>query len=393
MPINVRLIGGNNSRHHRRIFVELGATSGAVIDELLSFQGVLLAISGVPAGMLDEVRSAAARSGVSAIPLSKEGCTSLVMSGQLGAVRELCDAWMPDPILAQLSGPILRAVNRPKPHAQKIGGRHFDFQRPILMGVLNTTPDSFSDGGQTLDLGDAMARAEQMVTDGAEIIDVGGASSRPGAAPVAEAIESKRIMPVIKALVAEGVIVSVDTYRANIAHEALDFGAAMINDITALRGDSKMATVLSRYDVPVILMHMKGAPASMQDDPQYDDVVGEVTDDLIRCSAQAQAAGISRERLWLDPGIGFGKTVAHNLSLLRHLSELTSLGFPTAVGTSRKSFLGALTGRSVGERGYATAATTAWAVLCGVHMLRVHDVAATRDVLTVSNAIADAEFR
>jgi dihydropteroate synthase len=258
------------------------------------------------------------------------------------------------------------------------------------MGVLNVTPDSFSDGGEWFDHEAAVGRGRELAAQGAAILDVGGESTRPGAAPVAEAEELRRVVPVIRALSAQlppGVQLSVDTSKARVAAAALDAGATYVNDVTALRGDPAMAELVAAAGCDVCLMHMLGEPRTMQDDPRYDDVVAEVRAFLEERLAAAVAAGIAEDRIALDPGIGFGKTAAHNLELLRRIGEIVALGRPVVVGTSRKSFLGRITGRDdPHQRDVGTVATNVLAYERGASVFRVHDVAATRDALAVAAA-------
>ena len=255
------------------------------------------------------------------------------------------------------------------------------------MGVLNVTPDSFSDGGAFLQPADAVAHAEQMVAEGADLVDVGGESTRPGAAPVDVAEELRRVTPVIEALASHGgVPISIDTSKAAVARAATGAGALFVNDVTALRGDPGMAGVVADSGAEVCLVHMLGEPRTMQNDPRYDDVVAEVAVFLEERLAFAVAAGIAEDRIWLDPGIGFGKTLEHNLELLRRLGEIVALGRPVVIGASRKRFLGAITGRPEPERIAGTVAANVLAFAQGAHMFRVHDVAATRDALLVASA-------
>jgi dihydropteroate synthase len=259
--------------------------------------------------------------------------------------------------------------------------------RPLLMGVVNITPDSFSDGGNFLDPKAAIAHGRRLIEEGADILDIGGESSRPGAQAVAEQEELDRILPVLKAL--KDVPVSVDTRRPRVMREALGAGASMINDIDALAAPGALDAV-GDTDCAVCLMHKKGDPASMQQDPRYDDVVGEVKQFLATRIAACEIAGIEHDRITIDPGFGFGKTVAHNLSLLKKLPELAALGVPVVAGWSRKSALGAITGRPVGERLAASVAAALLAVQHGATIVRVHDVRETRDALAVMQALERA---
>lgn len=254
------------------------------------------------------------------------------------------------------------------------------------MGVVNVTPDSFSDGGRYLDAGAAIGHGEELVRDGAEILDVGGESTRPGAEPVAEDEELRRAVPVVAGL-AGVATVSVDTSKAAVAKAAIEAGAVIVNDVTALRGDVEMAGLCAEREVGVVLMHMPGSPRTMQDDPRYEDVVDEVKAFLAERVEAAVAAGIGEERIWLDPGIGFGKTLEHNLELLRRLGELRELGRPLVVGTSRKSFIGRVDGSAVDDRLGGTIASSVLAAAEGVDVLRVHDVAEMAQALRVAGAI------
>ena len=260
-------------------------------------------------------------------------------------------------------------------------------ERPLrIMGVLNVTPDSFSDGGEWFDFEAAVAHGRELAAQGAAILDVGGESTRPGAAPVAEEEELRRVVPVIEAL-AGAATLSVDTSKLAVARAAVDAGATYVNDVTAFRAAPEMAGLVAERRCECCVMHMLGEPRTMQDDPRYDDVVSDVKAFLEQRVAFAVAEGIAEERIAVDPGIGFGKTLEHNLELLRRLDEIAALGFEVVIGTSRKSFLGRLTGREdPHERVAATVATTVLAVERGASVFRVHDVAETADALKVAAA-------
>jgi dihydropteroate synthase len=256
------------------------------------------------------------------------------------------------------------------------------------MGVLNVTPDSFSDGGLYLDHDAALAHGTQLMADGADLIDVGGESTRPGAEPVGAEEEVRRVIPVIERLAASvSVPLSVDTTKAQVARAALAAGASFVNDVSALRLDPAMAAVVAESGADLCLMHMLGEPRTMQDDPRYDDVVSEVKAFLEERLAFAVGEGISEERIWLDPGIGFGKTREHNLELLRRLGEIVAIGRPLVVGASRKRFIGALTGRPEAERLPGSLAAAVLAFERGASMLRVHDVRETRDALVIAGSV------
>jgi dihydropteroate synthase len=275
--------------------------------------------------------------------------------------------------------------------AIRIGGRNFSGQGPFLVGVLNATPDSFSDGGRFLDPEAAVRRAEDLAAQGADLVDVGGQSTRPGAAEVPAGEELRRVLPVLQRLAERGfpVPLSVDTFRPEVARAALRAGAALVNDVTGLR-DPRLAEVVAEAGCPVVLMHMRGTPADMASRASYRDVVAEVREELGEALRRAADAGIPAERTVLDPGLGFAKTAEHNLALLRRLPELLALGRPLMVGPSRKSFIGHLTGAGVEERLPGTLAAVTASVLGGAAFLRVHDVAAVRQAARVAAAIRDA---
>lgn len=253
------------------------------------------------------------------------------------------------------------------------------------MGVVNVTPDSFSDGGCFADPARALAHARRLRDDGADVLDVGGESTRPGAAPVGEAEEMDRVLPLVEALAGDGALVSVDTMKPRVMRAAIAAGAAMVNDVRALQAPDALAAV-AEASVAVCLMHMQGEPRSMQAAPRYDDVVAEVRGFLGDRAQACQAAGIARERIVLDPGFGFGKTTEHNFTLLRDLRCLVDAGYPVLAGWSRKSSLGAVTGRPVGERLAGSLAAALYAVTQGAVLVRVHDVRETVDALKVWEA-------
>jgi dihydropteroate synthase len=259
-------------------------------------------------------------------------------------------------------------------------------KRPLIMGVVNVTPDSFSDGGLHADAGAAIAHARRLMEEGADIVDVGGESTRPGAAPVSLEEERRRVLPVLEALAGGSVPVSIDTRKPALMREAIASGASMVNDVTALSSPEALEA-LAGTSVAVCLMHMQGEPGTMQANPSYGDVVREVRDYLAARVAAAQAAGIARERIVADPGFGFGKTLEHNLDLLRALGEFRGLEVALLAGLSRKAMLGRLTGREPRDRVHASVAAALVAMQNGAHIVRVHDVAATHDALAVWQAV------
>jgi dihydropteroate synthase len=271
----------------------------------------------------------------------------------------------------------------------RCGRFSLDLSRPRVMGILNVTPDSFSDGGRFTDPNTALEHARGMLADGADLIDVGGESTRPGALAVSEEEELARVLPIVEALARDGALVSVDTMKPGVMRAAIDAGASMVNDVRALQAEGALE-VVAASGVAVCLMHMRGEPRSMQEAPRYDDVVAEVREFLAARAVACEAAGIEREGIALDPGFGFGKTVAHNLQLLASLSLIAALGYPVVAGLSRKSTLGALTGRGPEERTAASIAATLAAVERSASIVRVHDVRETVDALKVWGAIGEA---
>jgi dihydropteroate synthase len=265
-------------------------------------------------------------------------------------------------------------------------------RQPLVMGVLNITPDSFSDGGKFTDASHAAAAAAEMVAAGADLLDIGGESTRPGSSPVDVAEQVRRVVPVICAIrdafQTSPILISIDTTRAEVASAALDAGANLVNDISAGRNDADMLPLIARRRVPVILMHMQGTPATMQVNPSYSDVVAEVCAFLDERARIAESFGVDRADVLLDPGIGFGKTAAHNLQLLKHLDRLVMLGRPVVMGTSRKGFIGKVTGETdSADRIFGTAATVAWAIANGAAVVRVHDVEPIVRVVRMIRAI------
>lgn len=270
-------------------------------------------------------------------------------------------------------------------------GRFLPLDRPRVMGILNVTPDSFSDGGDFFSAGAALARARIMAEEGADIIDVGGESSRPGADPVSAADEIARVVPVIEGIRRQlpGIVVSIDTCKPEVMRAAVAAGASLINDIAALRAEGALAAA-AELGCAVCLMHMQGEPRTMQQAPRYDDVLGEVRTFLEARVQACVAAGIPRERLLLDPGIGFGKNLEHNLTLLGRLDELLAPGLPLLLGVSRKSMIGAVTGRPAGDRLCASIALATLGVWQGAAVVRVHDVRETVDALRLCEAVKNA---
>ncbi len=274
----------------------------------------------------------------------------------------------------------------------KIRGKVFYWgTRTYLMGILNVTPDSFSDGGQYYHQEAALRQAEKLIEAGADILDIGGESTRPFAQPVPEDEELRRVIPVIEAVRERfpEMPISVDTYKARVAEEALSAGADIINDVSALRFDARMAEVVRRWRPPVVLMHMKGTPQTMQIDPRYEDLLGEIKEFLRERAETVRSLGVPPEKIILDPGIGFGKRFEHNLALLREVSTFKELGYPLLYGPSRKAFLGEILGKEARERDIGTVAVAVFLALAGVDIIRVHNVAWCREALKVIERLKD----
>jgi dihydropteroate synthase len=309
----------------------------------------------------------------------KQGSAPALLLGTPAQYRKLTFKLLYQPFgLKELSAQIKTIIDNYFQRVKKIQ----------LMGILNVTPDSFSDGGKYFVTGSAVAHALAMVKEGAGIIDIGGESSRPGSAPLSAREELARILPVVKAVVKKTKVpVSIDTYKSDVAAACLARGARIINDISALRFDRRMAKVAVKYKAKVVLMHMQGTPRQMQRNPHYQDVVREVYQFLDERIGYAVSQGIARENLIIDPGIGFGKTLGHNLALLQKLSEFKSLGVPVLLGVSRKSMIGAILGRGPEERLPGSLAAAAWGYLQGASILRVHDVQTTKELIKILTAI------
>ena len=268
----------------------------------------------------------------------------------------------------------------------RCGAFTLDLTRPRVMGIVNVTADSFSDGGRFLDPGRAIAHGLALAADGADLVDVGGESTRPGAAPVPEEEEAARVIPVVRALAREGVAVSVDTMKPGVMRQAIDAGCAMVNDVTGFRAPGAVEAVAGA-GVGLCVMHMKGTPETMQAEARYGDVVAEVRDFLVGRARALEAAGVARDRIALDPGFGFAKDLAHNVALFAGLSSIAAAGYALLVGVSRKRMLGEITGRPVGERAAASVAAALLAVQNGARIVRVHDVRETVDALKVLAAL------
>ncbi|MFY9586335.1 MAG: dihydropteroate synthase [Actinomycetota bacterium] len=352
----------------------------------------VLVVEGLSAGEAARAAAIVTDSGGSAV----SAAGAMVWSAPPNVQATVLDRLRSEPALAAFSGAVslcLARWNEPAHDLALPNGRTLPLgERVHVMGIVNVTPDSFSDGGFFLDRDAAIDHGLRLAEDGADILDVGGESTRPGAAPVSADDETERVVPVIEALAAKTDIpVSVDTSKASVARRALDAGAQIVNDVAAARFDDALLPLVAGRRAPIVLMHMLGEPRTMQKDPRYDDVVGEIAAFLDERADAAVAAGVSRDQIVVDPGFGFGKTREHNLVLLRRLREFRCLGFPVLAGTSRKSFIGSTLGDlPVEERLEGTAATVALAVSNGASIVRVHDVREMARVVRMVEAVQAA---
>ncbi|HEX9078245.1 MAG TPA: dihydropteroate synthase [Desulfuromonadaceae bacterium] len=319
--------------------------------------------------------------------------SDVILIGTVKQLHMLCRKLARQPFgLPALAGELEALVTNASapPGSWKIADRELPLGRPLIMGILNVTPDSFSDGNRFPDSGRAVERAQEMAEQGADIIDVGGESTRPGATPVEAGEEVKRVIPVIERLTGRvPCAISVDTWKSGVARAAVAAGAGIINDISGFGFDPEMAAVAAQTGAGAVLMHTRGTPRTMQADTGYDDLMGEVIQGVHRSVETALAAGVERARIAIDPGIGFGKDKEGNLEILRRLRELGGLGFPILIGTSRKGFIGKILGRQTDERLFGTAATVALAIANGASILRVHDIREMRDVADMAHAIVN----
>ena len=320
--------------------------------------------------------------------------TDVILIGTVKQLHKLCSKLAPQPfglpaLAAELAQLLAHIVTPPK--FWKTSQRALSLEHPLIMGILNVTPDSFSDGNQYADPHRAVDRVLELIDQGADIIDIGGESTRPGAPAVSTDEELKRVIPVLSALAGKvDCALSIDTTKSSVAQTAVSAGAEIINDISGLTFDRQMAAVAAQSGAGIVIMHTRGTPQEMQSDTTYTDLIGEIMLALHRSVQLAQEAGVGQDRIAVDPGIGFGKGAAHNLEILRRLREFTSLGLPVLAGPSRKSFIGKTLTRVTDQRLFGTAATVALAVANGASILRVHDVHEMRDVADMAHAIATA---
>lgn len=399
MSHNPRVLIINNLDEVRRILENVGVDPAGIdimgskaIHLLVKLEGV----TGRAANILKQ--EMLARGGEAAIAKSaydlKDKKTDIILMGTLRQYATLLVKLAQQPLgLTKIADELRRALTSFESPPLSLEWGNFELnlaERTFVMGILNVTPDSFSDGGKFFNTEKAVKHALKICKEGADILDVGGESTRPGAERVGLREELKRVIPVIEEVAPKvNIPVSIDTYKEEVARRALDAGASMVNDISALRGDKKIARLVAEREVPLILMHMQGTPRNMQEKPRYKSVMGEISSLLRRQAEVAIKAGVNKERIIVDPGIGFGKTREHNLEILNKLPELKSLGFPICIGTSRKSFIGLTLDLPVDERLEGTAATVSFSITQGANIVRVHDV---KEMVRVSR-MTDALIR
>jgi dihydropteroate synthase len=399
---NARVVASSRGRYVAREIASCGVKKSRVEDALLGTEHFIIRLEGVPAPDCIILKYRMLEAGGMLFfseSVVEKGAqfSDLILTGSSRQFRTLRESLQNEGFdLPTLGREILEVIEHFCRDSFVIAyqGGSFTFtNRPLLVGVINVTPDSFSDGGDFFSPERAVEHGLTLAEEGADILDVGGESTRPGAKPILVGEELRRAIPVISALSEKSSIpVSIDTYKAEVAVEAISAGARMVNDITGLFGHSAMAEVVAEHKVPVILMHIKGTPKDMQASPKYKNLISEIIRRLRESLERAKSCGIEFEKTIVDPGIGFGKTVQHNLEILNRLDEFRSLGRPVMVGTSRKSFIGNILGTPPKERILGTAASSAIAIYKGAKLLRVHDVRETRQVLKVANAIATGEI-
>lgn len=398
---NARVVASSRGRYIAREIASCGVKKSRVEDALQATEHFTIRLEGVPAPDCIILKYRMLEAGGTLFfseSVVEKGAqfSDIILTGSRRQFRLLRESLQNEGFdLPTLGREILEVIEHYCRDSFVISYRGGSFtltDRPLLVGVINVTPDSFSDGGDFFSPERAVEHGLTLAEEGADILDVGGESTRPGAQPVPVAEELRRAIPVISALSEKSSVpISIDTYKAEVAVEAISAGARMVNDITGLFGHSAMAEVVAEHKVPVILMHIKGTPKDMQASPKYKDLISEIIRRLRQSLGRAKSCGIEFEKTIVDPGIGFGKTLEHNLEILARLDEFRSLGRPIMVGTSRKSFVGNILGTPPKERILGTAASSAIAIYKGAKLLRVHDVSETKQVLKVANAISTGE--
>lgn len=396
---NARLLRVEGRDDARHVLTELGSDTGGIAIMADKMTHLSISLEGVKARAAQIIKQVMlSKGGECATPrdllLKTVEPVDIIMIGTVRQLRVACQNLSVQPfgckaISAEVKALMARELSG-KVRLMKAGPYELRFgERTLVMGIINVTPDSFSESGELFDFDAAKKRALEMAAAGADIIDVGGESSRPGAEAVALEEELRRTVPLIEAIAPEvDVPISIDTYKEGVARRALDAGAVIVNDISGLRLDRDLAPLVAERGVPVCLMHMQGQPRTMQVNPAYDEVVRDIADELAERARFAVESGIGEDRIMVDPGIGFGKTVGHNLEIVRRIEEFRSLGYPVVLGTSRKSFIGKVLGVKEDERLFGTAATVAFAIARGVDVVRVHDVEEMVQVARMSDAMA-----
>lgn len=397
MSNNPRILVISNIEEAKKALQKIGVDLGGIdimapkaIHRLVKLENVDIRAANI---IKQEMLSRGGEAAVSKdVYFFKKDKTDVIIMGTLRHFKELYVKLLKQPFgLSSIAKEIREVLSNFESLGKilEVGRYKFNLSRRThITGILNVTPDSFSNGGKFLEVSQAISQAEKMIEEGADIIDVGGESSRPGAEAVSIEDELARVIPVIEELASRtDKPISIDTYKAEVARRALDAGAAMVNDISGLRGNGEMVELVAQRQVPLVIMHMQGTPQNMQDNPQYDDVVGEIISFLRDRIGIALSAGVTKERILVDPGIGFGKTLQHNLEIMHRLSEFKSLGFPILLGTSRKSFIGSVLGLPVEERLEGTVATVAFGISQGADLVRVHDVKEAVRVARMTDAM------
>lgn len=405
MSFKIRSLSIKNRQEGLREFKKIGATptgSKIMVEKIFPLSLKIRGISPVAANILKQEMLARAGDAVTSRNTlagaldREEGIygTDVIIQGTVKSIKSLAEKIKEQPFgLKNLAGDLKRYLERldknKKIERVKIGNKNFNpVADIIIMGILNVTPDSFYDGGYYFDKDKAYTRVESMVSEGADIIDVGGMSTRPGSLPVSAGEETERVIPVIEHIKKNyDILISIDTYRSEVARKAIEAGAHMINDISGLSMDKNMAEVIAESGVSIVIMHIKGTPENMQENPEYKNVIDEIYDFLEGRTGMAVDSGIEPEKIIIDPGIGFGKTLEHNLEIINKISEFKTLGYPVMIGASRKSFIGGILGLPAGERLEGSLAAAVYSVMNGVNVLRVHDVKETLRAVSVAKSI------
>ena len=398
---NARLVRVENQPDAQRLLTELGSDRGGVDRMSRKMQLIVVSAENVQARAAHIIKQVMlSKGGECATPrdvflVDGKAPVRVIMMGTITQFRRAVRNLSIQPFgLKALASELARLLDDEfgsrEPHIIEAGRHALDFGgRTLVMGVINATPDSFSDPGELWKFEDARARAIEMAQAGVDILDIGGESTRPGAEPVTLDEELRRTVPLIESLAGEvSIPISIDSYKSAVTEKAIDAGASIINDISGLRMDPAMISLAAERSAPVVIMHMQGTPRDMQKDPQYVDVVSDITRFLRECCDTAIEGGVDPGKIMIDPGIGFGKTIEHNLEIIRRIEEFASLGYPVVMGTSRKRFIGAILDRPEDKRVLGTAATVAFAIARGVDVVRVHDVEEMLEVVKMSDAVA-----